>query len=129
MLFRSPWITAKRGLREEMGIEFYDKSMSLVLHSFVWDSRILDYKFFGFVLNSFSQADIRKAWTNAPDRHESWELMFYDCSNDKQVEKLLKELIRNKETWASECTLCTVLSLFHLGKVTPSQFEKIINET
>jgi hypothetical protein len=123
----SPWITAKRGLQEEIGIGFNPKDMSLVLHSFVWDRRILDYKFFGYVVNAFSQADIRKAWINASDRHESWELIFYQCSNEKQIAQLLYELISNKETWASECILCTVLSLLNLRKITPSEFEKMIN--
>jgi len=125
----SPWITAKRGLHEEMGIVFSDKTMSMVLHSFVWDSRILDYKFFGYVINSFSRADIRKAWINAPDRNENSELIFFDCSTDKQVVELVEELIHNKSKWASECILCTVLSLFHLDKITPLKIEKIINES
>ena len=125
----SPWLTAKRGLREEMGIEFYDKKMSLILNSFVWDNRILDYKFFGYTLNTLSQADVRKAWINAPDRQESREIMFFDCSNDAQVKKLIKEIIANREVWASECVLCTVLSLLHLGKISPAGLDKIISTT
>lgn len=122
----SPWITAKRGLHEEMGIEFQNEKMSLVLHSFVWDTRILDYKFFGYVMNSLSRAEVRKAWNYASDRHESWEIMFYDCGNKDLVIKIVKELAKNREEWASECILCTTLSLLHPGKLTSNDLENAV---
>jgi hypothetical protein len=122
----SPWITAKRGLREEMGIEFQAEKMSLVLHSFVWDNRILDYKFFGYVINALSRAQVRKTWNNAPDRHESWEIMFHDCGNNDLAIKIIKEILKYREEWASECILCTTLSMLHLRKITSTELDNVI---
>lgn len=122
----SPWITAKRGLREEIGIEFHEKKMSLYLHSFVWDSRILDYKFFGYTVNTLSRSDVKRAWINAPDRHENYELLYYDCGNLNQTKKIVSELVLNRENWSSESILCTLLSLLHLRKISSEELEKTI---
>jgi hypothetical protein len=122
----SPWITARRGLREEMGIEFQDEKMSLILHSFVWDPRILAYYFFGYVVNLLSRVETKKAWEGAADRHESYDVMFFDCRNNDLTVRIVEELANNREEWSGECVTCTILSLLHLGKITPTDLEKAI---
>ena len=123
----SIWRTAKRGLREEMGIDFFGgKRESLVIHSLVWDNRMLDYKFFGHTINGMSRAEVRRLWTNAPDRHESWDINFRDSSNREQCLKIIQDIIANREEWGSECILCTIRSLLHMKKISPEDFESLL---
>ena len=111
----SPWETARRGLAEEMGLTHSDIDESeLVLHSFAWDTRILDYKFFGYAKSPLLRAEIQQRWTFAPDRHESWSLDFVDVKSQRQRAQLIRDLVAHKQDWSSEALLCTVRSMLHL---------------
>lgn len=126
----SIWKTAKRGLREEMGIEFFGgKKEKLVIHSLVWDNRILDYKFFGHTINGMSRAEVRRLWISAPDRHESWEITFRESSNREQCLKIVEDIVAHREEWGSECILCTIRSLSHTRKISPEDLEAVLAKT
>ena len=111
----SPWKTGMRGLREEMGFEDNDcLGLNIHLHSFVWDRRILDYKFFGYVVSSLSRAELeQRCWVNAPDRHENRELFFVECRTRKQCADVVRAIASHKSEWSSEAILSTILSLLY----------------
>lgn len=111
----SPWKTALRGLTEEMGFEEADcAAVTVHLHSFVWDTRILDYKFFGYVVSPLSRTELeQRCWMHAPDRQENHELLFLDCATRKQCADIIRTITRQQKDWASEATLCTMLSLLY----------------
>ncbi len=124
----SPWITAKRGLYEEIGINLFDrdKNSSLQLHSLAWDNRILDYKFFGYVINNLSRADVERSWINAPDRNENWNLIFYDTATRQQCLGIINDIVKNRTEWSSEAIFCTCFSLLQLRKITYKDIEKLM---
>jgi hypothetical protein len=126
----SIWNTAKRGLEEEMGIEFLNSSKAeIVIHSLIWDKRILDYKFFGYLVNQMSRAEVYQSWMNASDRHESWELIFNDVSSRDKCREIVESIVINNADWASECSLCTIRGLLNLRKISPKDLDKILSET
>ena len=122
----SPWMTAKRGMSEEMGFNFNNKKMSLLLHTIAWDKRILDYKFFGYVITPFSKIEVEDAWQKASDKNENLELFFIDCTNQEKTHRFVKELLINKSQYASECTFCTITSLLLMNKLSVSRLQKSI---
>lgn len=122
----SPWQTAKRGLQEEMGIAFDDKTMKLVLHTFTWDRRILDYKFFGYVRTPLSRFDTENAWMAAQDKSENLSIEFHPCSDKEQIKTLITQLISNKGDWSDECILCTIYSLLHLKQIPVKNMEEYL---
>ncbi|MBP7176976.1 MAG: hypothetical protein KBA53_12280 [Thermoclostridium sp.] len=113
----SPWITAKRGLHEEMGIAFDDKSMDLILHTFTWDKHLLDYKFFGACKTSLSREQTRSSWIQASDKNENSEIFFLPCKSEYQVKEILKGMSENQAEWSDECVYRTIYSMLHLGKL------------
>ena len=121
----SPWITAKRGLEEEVGIEFNAGRMSLQLHSFAWDARILDYKFFGYVVSKLSQGSVEYYWTNAPDRHENKDLIFRDTSNSRQCAQIIREITQQPDAWAPEAKFSTIRSLLQMKKISLDDLNKL----
>ena len=126
----SIWKTAKRGLQEEMGIEFFgSKEENLIIHSLVWDNRVLDYKFFGHTINGMSRAEVRQLWMCASDRHESWEITFRESSNREQCLKIIDDIVAHREDWGSECILCTIRSLLHTRKISPNDLAAILAKT
>jgi len=126
----SIWKTAIRGLQEEIGLEFEpDQSENLVLHSFVWDTRIYDYKFFGYVFTPMSRSEIYKSWLSAADRHEHWALSFHDTSTRSQCIKLVEEMVNHLSDYGSECVLCTIRSLLHSKKISPMDFDNILKRS
>jgi len=123
----SPWTTAKRGLFEEVGIRFQKGTdWIIVLHSLAWDNRILDYKFFGHIITPLSRGDVKQHWMAAPDRHESWELIFFDTSNKEQCLEIVRMIDEQRSDWASEGILCTIRSLLHLRKITPDELKRAL---
>lgn len=122
----SPWQTAKRGFQEEMGIAFEEKTMTLVLHTFTWDRRILDYKFFGYVNTPLSRFDTENAWLAAPDKNENLSIEFHPCSNKEQIKAFITQLILSKGDWSDECILCTIYSLFHLKQIPVKDMEEYL---
>lgn len=111
----SPWETAKRGLSEEMGFTTSDVAESrLVLHTFSWDTRILDYKFFGFATSSISRNEVQQRWTFASDRHEAWSLIFVDIKTRRKRANFVRDMVEHRHDWSSEAILCTVRSMLHL---------------
>lgn len=124
----SVWETAKRGLHEELGVEFFGgKNENLVIHSFVWDNRILDYKFFGYFINGLSHADVRRLWDEAPDKHEFKKLTFRDTSNREQCLQIVEDMVVHRDAWASECVLCTIRSLLHTKKITTEDLDAVLS--
>jgi len=123
----SPWNTAKRGLQEEMGWKYLDiVRTSPVLHSFVWDQRDFDYKFFGYVVTSLSQGDIKRRWENAPD-HESKSIEFVETRTLSQCRQVIRRILKEKNIWASEAIFCTIHSLLHLRKLRPRDLENLLS--
>ena len=123
----SPWITAARGLREEMG--FYHRDVTkytIVLHSFVWDRRILDYKFFSYVVTDLSRSEIEKRWEEAPDKHENSKPFYFDTRSSADGIDLLKKLVQNKDEWSLEAIFSTVRSMLILGKITHKNLESVL---
>lgn len=125
----SPWVTAKRGLYEEMGISYFDedRSSTLQIHSFAWDYRILDYKFFGYVINDLSRADVRRNWEKAPDRNENWNMDFYDTATRQQCINIFENILFNRTDWSSEAIFCTCLSLLQMGKITYKDMQSLLD--
>lgn len=115
----SPWKTAIRGLQEEIGLEDKDCSgLDVHLHSFVWDTRILDYKFFGYAVSPLSRTELeQRCWTHASDRHENRELFFVECRTRKQCVNIIRTIESHRSEWSSEAILCTILSLLHLKNI------------
>ncbi len=126
----SPWVTAKRGLYEEMGIEYFDddRGSSLGIHSFAYDNRILDYKFFGYVINDYSRADVHRCWINALDKNENLQIIFYDSATKSQCLGIIREIMTNKSQWSSEAIFCTCLSLLQLRKITYKDIQNLIDK-
>src|SRR5262249_13405329 len=55
----------------------------------------------------------QRCWANAPDRHESWGIDFFDCPTDPQWEGVFRRFAHNKSDWSSEAILITILPLLH----------------
>jgi hypothetical protein len=115
----SPWKTALRGLQEEIGLEDKDCSgLDVHLHSLVWDTRILDYKFFGYAVSPISRTELeQRCWTHASDRHENRELFFVECRTRKQCVNIIRTIESHRNEWSSEAILCTILSLLHFKNI------------
>jgi hypothetical protein len=108
----SAWRTAKRGLFEEIGIEpTAIHPITIQLHTFVWDRRILDYKMFGYAVVDLSRADIERAFVKAPDFTESKGIFFLETSNVYQCRDVVEKIIRERNNWSSEAIFCTLASL------------------
>ncbi len=123
----SVWNTARRGLREEMGIQHSRGNELIIMHSFVWDKRILDYKFFGYVISDKPKSSVMQSWMYAPDRHESWEINLHRLQvNAVKCRALIEEIFTHRDQWASESALCTIRSLLHSRKISPRDFENIV---
>ena len=124
----SVWKTAKRGLHEELGVEFFGgRNEDLVIHSFVWDKRILDYKFFGYFINGMSQLDVQRSWDQAPDKHEFKKLTFHDTSNRERCLKIVQDMVVDRNKWGSECILCTIRSLLYTKKITTEDLDAVLS--
>lgn len=113
----SPLITAKRGLHEEMGIAYDDKTMDLSLHTFTWDNLLLDYKFFGVCKTSLSRELTRSSWIQASVKNENNEIYFLPCRSEAQVKEILMRMSENQTEWSNECIYTTIYSMLHLGKL------------
>ncbi len=126
----SPWNTARRALVEEMGFSASDvNDTTIVLHSLVYDSRILDYKFFGYAVVSLSRAGISQRWESAPDKAEAKELFFEDVSSAINAEALIERIVTHQDNWSPEASLCTSRALLHAGKITPQKFESALQSS
>lgn len=122
----SPWRTAERGLFEEMGWHASDiEDAYPILHSFVWDNRILDYKFFGYAVTPLSCAEIYQRWIDAPDRPESQRIDFVPIQNRAQSLELCRRIVEESEDWSSEASFCTIRTLLHLEKIRSKDIDEL----
>jgi len=112
----SPWNTAKRGLVEEMGFSVSDLEASrIVLHSFVFDKRILDYKIFGYVLSPLSRTEVIRRWERAPDRHETKRPFWMSVPDSDAMAVIVRFLHQNRDDLTSEAGLATIRTFLLLG--------------
>jgi len=122
----SPWRTATRALGEEVGWALEDiRNVDITLHSFAWDKRILDYKFFGCVVTSLAWADVWRKWETALDRHESRELFNVPIASRDQCRQVLKRISDERDAWGVEAVFCTIQSLLYLEKLRTSDLDDI----
>ncbi len=124
----SPWKTAARGLKEEMGfknaeIEKYD----ICLHSFVWDKRLLDYMFFGYVISDLSRSQIERQWLEAEDRHENKNINFVSVKDKSDCLTLLEDIKLNRDKWSLEALFSTLRTLIITRKVEWSDIEHVFS--
>lgn len=125
----SPWKTAKRGLSEELGlIERTNNKEAIQLHSFVYDKRVYDYKFFGYFISGFSIEEVRHYWIENASDKESIKLDFIDVSTSQNVKNLIKRMINDKDKIAIECMFSTIRSFLFMGKISLKELLKIIND-
>jgi hypothetical protein len=124
----SIWNTAKRGLYEELGIIDEISDEKVQIHSFVYDTQILDYKFFGFLNLDQSCQQIRQNWKEKSIDKEFVDLQFVEISTMKQVHSLIESFILERNMWATECVFCSIRSLLFMKKLSLTSLLNIINE-
>ncbi len=102
-------LAAKRGLQEEIGINM--STNNIIIHSFIRDKRILDYKFFGYVISELNREDIELFWNRAPDKSESLKLVFYDLKKPNDSELIINNILNHSTEWSKEASYSTVMAL------------------
>jgi len=117
-----PWITARRGLEEEMGIFLSSvKHRGIKLHTFAYATNILDYKFFGLIILDESKSVVEQLFLDATDRDESKSLIFIECGNKTKCRAFLCNEVKRINHWTPEGMLCTIRSFQALGMLSLSE--------
>lgn len=123
----TPEVTAIRGLKEEMGFQASEiDEMEVRIHSFVFDSKLLDFKFFGVAETPLSAAEVRARWENATDRSETSEMEFISIGKDGECKKVLETIVSERDQWSDEAVFCTVNTLLCLEKLRPTDVLKAL---
>ena len=123
----SPWVTAERGLHEEMGWLQTDVGAArIVFHSMLWDARILDYKFAGYVESQMSRALAEERWLRAPDRHENKSIRFVEAGNRSACRAVVQEIARCYEEWSCEARITTLLSFLYSGRLSTNDVYELL---
>jgi hypothetical protein len=93
----------------------------------VWDNRILDCKFFGYIITSLSREQVTFRYEKAPDRKEHWgeEPEFLDTSSKGKCIEIIRDIMMDMDDWASEAVLCTIRALLHLGKISEKDLDTL----
>lgn len=110
--------TAARGLLEEMGLDLRQvEGGAPILHSLTWDPRMLDYKFFGYVVCALASEEVRVLWKHAADKSENRSIEVVDVCDRAAAIRLIKKMNDAEDAWSDEARLCTVMSLVHIGRI------------
>lgn len=122
----SPWLTAERGLHEEMGWRHtHVRDAEIVFHSLIWDERILDYKLAGYVESPMSRALAEERWVRAPDRHENLSIRFIEAGNRTACRRVVQKITRHYDEWSCEALITTLLSFLHSGRLDTKDFYEL----
>ncbi|WP_328476215.1 hypothetical protein OHA21_21325 [Actinoplanes sp. NBC_00393] len=129
VLRSSPYLIAKRGLWEEMGMSpvAIDKS-EVHLHSLAYAVDLRDHKMFGYVLSPDSRGDLQAAWRQAPDRAESAgsDLEFHSVRTPADTQRLLRRIVDERADWAPEAVFCTTRSILARRLLRPAVVSRIL---
>jgi hypothetical protein len=123
----SPWITAKRGLYEELGFAEEVSNSNIKLHSLIYDNRVLDYKFFGYFISDLSVEQVKQTWKEKSIDKEHTELQIVDVSTKKKCKELIKRIVEDRDNWAMECIFSTSRSLLFMGKLSIDELLEIVD--
>lgn len=114
----SPEVVAARGLYEELGFRTQDMVRTRIrLHSYAYDSSILDFKFFGVAETSLSFSEVHERWLLAPDRSEASELIQVPIRSKGDCLALLAKIADEHQDWSAEALFSTIRTLLCLERV------------
>jgi hypothetical protein len=110
----SPFKTAWRGLKEEMGLrisEDYDAT-DFQLHTFTFDRQIYDYKFFGYLVTSLTRDEVEERWERAVDKMETHkEPIFVKAGNKRECLEIVGRIRDERKEWSKEAIFSTLRAL------------------
>ena len=113
-----------------MGLHHSDLAgADVLLHSLVFDARLLDYKFFGYVVLPLSRAQVAQAWETAPDKSENVSLHFIDVSDSQKAAGLVRGMVASSAEWAPEALYSTTRALLHAGRLSRKDIESALAGT
>lgn len=111
-----PYITARRGLVEEMGLSNLDISLGkLFIHTFVKDTELMDYKFLGVFITGLSSNEIYAKWESTQNRAEDSSMIFINVNTPEKRRMLIKNINTEQAAWSSVAALAIKNSLNFYG--------------